>query len=476
MFTLQASIGKLPFCFRVRSGIFIALFVKADSMDKRAFLKTSTAMIVGTLFSPLLSSQEKKPLTNWAGNLIYGTTNVFAPNSVEHVQEFVKQHNKLRALGSRHSFNTIADSNKNLVSTSALNKIVTLDKGANTVTVEAGIKYGELCQYLHQNGYALHNLASLPHISIAGACATATHGSGVANGNLATQVSAIEFVKADGDLVTLSRKNGELFNGAVVGLGALGIVTKITLDLLPTFNMQQVVYRNLPMKALENNFEAIMSSGYSVSLFTDWKNKNINEVWIKSRVEGNTLNSFAPDFYGAKLATKNMHPIEDQPAENCTEQMGVSEVWYERLPHFKMGFTPSAGKELQAEYFVPFEKGYEALMAVEKLHEKITPHIFISEIRAVAADNLWMSPCYKRRCVAIHTTWKQEDVVMSLLPLVEEQLAPFNPIPHWAKLFTLAPSSLQSKFEKLGDFKQLMHQHDPKGKFRNEFLDKNLFS
>jgi len=431
-------------------------------------------MIAGTLFSPLLSSQEKKPLTNWAGNLTYGTTNVFTPDSVTQIQEFVRRLAKLRALGSRHSFNSIADSNKSLVSTSGLNKILALDKTANTVTIEAGIKYGELCKYLHENGYALHNLASLPHISVAGACATATHGSGVMNGNLATQISSIEFVKADGEVVTLSRKNEE-FNGAVVGLGALGIVTKITLDLLPTFNMQQVVYRNLPMNVLENNFEAIMSSGYSVSLFTDWRNKNINEVWIKTRVRGNILNSPASEFYGAKLATQNLHPIEDQPAENCTEQMGVSGVWYERLPHFKMGFTPSAGKELQAEYFVPFEHGYEALMAVEKLHEKISPHVFISEIRSIAADDLWMSPCYKKKCVAIHTTWKQEEAVMNLLPLVEQQLAPFGPVPHWGKLSTLAPSSVQSKFEKLRDFKELTLQYDPKGKFRNEFLEKNLF-
>ncbi len=433
-------------------------------------------MLAGTFISPLLSySQDQKPLTNWAGNLTYGTTNVFTPDSVEQVQQLVRKHSKIHALGSRHSFNTIADSNKNLISTASLNRILSLDKTANTVTVEAGIKYGELCQYLHENGYALHNLASLPHISIGGACATATHGSGVNNGNLSTAVSAIEFINASGDIVKLSKKDGESFYGAVVGLGALGIVTKITLDLLPTFAMQQVVYRNLPMKELENNFEVIMSSGYSVSLFTDWKNKNVNEVWIKSRVDGTKLNSFAPEFYGAKLATKNLHPIEDQSAENCTEQMGISGPWYERMPHFKMGFKPSAGKELQAEYFVPFEHAYAAMMAVEKLHEKITPHIFISEIRTVAADNLWMSPCYNKKCVAIHTTWKQEwEAVINLLPLVEQQLAPFNPVPHWAKLFTLAPSVLQSRVNKLSDFRQLMHQYDPDGKFRNEFLERNV--
>ena len=218
----------------------------------------------------------------------------------------------------------------------------------------------------------------------------------------------------------------------------------------------------------------IVSSGYSVSLFTNWNNKNINEVWIKSKAEGDS--AIAPDFFGAKAATQNMHPVEDQSAENCTEQMGVPGLWYERMPHFKMGFKPSTGKELQAEYFVPIEHAYEAIMAMESLHEKTTPHMFISEIRTINADDFWMSPCYKQTCIALHTTWKQEtEEVMKLLPQVEEKLAPFNPRPHWAKLFTMPPAVLQSKYQKLNDFRQLAKQYDPNGKFQNEFLQNNLF-
>ena len=314
-------------------------------MDKRTFLKTSTALVAGSMLSRLVAcTPNQEPLKNWAGNLEYSTGNVHYPTTVEQVQEIVRRCSKLRGLGSRHSFNKIADSTENQISSKELNKIVSLDKLANKVTVEAGMKYGELCQHLHENGYALHNLASLPHISIAGSIATATHGSGVRNGNLATGVSAIEFVNAAGDLVSLSKKDGDSFYGAVVGLGAIGLVTKVTLELQPTFNMQQVVYRNLPMAELEKNFMAIMSSGYSVSLFTDWRNRNINEVWIKSRIEeGSAPVEAPPEFYGAKLATQNMHPVEDQSAENCTEQMGVPGPWYERMPHFKMGFTPSTG-------------------------------------------------------------------------------------------------------------------------------------
>jgi xylitol oxidase len=459
-------------------------------MDKRNFLKNASLLLGGAILIPFPGCQSptskqnaagagKEPLKNWAGNLEYSTEKVHYPKTLEEVQEVVKKCDKLKPLGSRHSFNKIADSNANQVSLKEMNKVVSLDKTAHTITVEGGARYGEFAAYLHENGYALPNLASLPHITVIGACATATHGSGVKNGNLSTAVSAIEFVNAAGEVVTISKqKDGAEFFGAVVGLGALGVVTKVTLDLLPTFDMKQVVYRNLPMQELKNHFDDIQSKGYSVSLFTNWQNKNINEVWIKSRVEkGNITSRDDLDLYGAKQATQNMHPVEDQSAENVTEQMGKPGPWYERMPHFKMGFTPSTGKELQSEYFVPIEHAYDAMMAIEKLHDKITPHLFISEIRTINADNFWMSPCYKKTSVAFHTTWKQDmDTVMSLLPLMEEQLAPFNPIPHWAKLFTMSPSVLQSRYEKLNDFKQLVGKHDPDGKFQNEFLSKNVFT
>ena len=446
-------------------------------MEKRTFIKTSTALAGGALLSGVVScnpSKKEEHLKNWAGNFEFSTSNVHYPKTLEEVQEIIRKCNKITALGSQHSFNKIADNTENLISLQEMNKVISIDRAANTVTVEAGMRYGELAPYLHQNGYALHNLASLPHITIAGSVATATHGSGVNNGNLSTAIAAIEFVNATGEIINLSKEDAA-FNGAVVGLGALGIVTKVTLSIEPTFNMKQYVYRNMPMQELEKNFDAIEKMGYSVSLFTDWKNKNINEVWIKTKVAADSI-AAPTELFGAKLATQNMHPLEGESAENCTEQMGVSGPWFERMPHFKMGFKPSAGKELQSEYFVAIDNAFEAMMAVEKLNEKISPHLFITEIRTIAADELWMSPCYKKNCVAIHFTWKQEvETVMNLLPLIEAQLAPFNPRPHWGKLFTMSPAILHSRIEKLADFKELVKQHDPNGKFRNAYLERNIY-
>jgi alditol oxidase len=460
-------------------------------MNKRTFIKLSSAMLAMPFVSPLLArmSQDKAKMStqttaaagdklkNWAGNLEYSTEALYPANSVEQAREYVKSQSRLKVLGTRHCFNNIADSKDDFLSLRSMDKVVALDPARRTVTVESGMSYGQLAPVLDAKGFALHNLASLPHISIAGACTTGTHGSGVKNGNLSTEVSALEFITAAGDLVTLSReKDGENFRGAVVGLGALGVITKVTLDIQPTFTMRQYVYENLPLSQMKDHFEEIEASAYSVSLFTDWQKQRLNEVWIKSRVgEGKAFDA-APEFFGAKLATRNLHPIAELSAENCTEQMGVPGPWYERLPHFRMGFTPSAGKELQSEYFVPHQHAVEAILAIEKLRDQVGPHLLISEIRAIAADDLWMSPCHKHDCVTIHFTWKQDwPAVSRLLPIIERELASFNARPHWGKLFTTSPAQLKSIYEKLPDFIGLCKQYDPQGKFRNEFLNRNIF-
>lgn len=447
-------------------------------MNKRTFIKLCAATVVSPLVSRLPVWAAGETLRNWAGNLDYSTDRLYAATSVEQVRDYVRKESKLKVLGTRHCFNNIADSKDGFLSLKPMDTVIALDPAKRTVTVGAGITYGQLCPYLDSKGFALHNLASLPHISVAGACSTATHGSGEKNGNLATAVSGLEMVTASGEVVNLSREGdrGE-FPGAVVGLGALGVITKITLDIQPAFQMRQYVYENLPLSELQDHFDAIESSAYSVSLFTDWQKKRVNEVWIKSRVEEGQAFHAAPEFFGAKLATRNLHPISELSAENCTEQMGVPGPWYERLPHFRMGFTPSAGKELQSEYFVPRQHAVEAILTVERLRDQVSPHLLITEIRAIAADELWLSPCYKQPCVTIHFTWKQDwPAVSKLMPVIEKELAPFHARPHWGKLFTTSPAELKDIHKKMPDFVELCRKYDPQGKFRNEYLNKNIFS
>ncbi len=401
---------------------------------------------------------------NWAGNYEFRASRVHVPQSVAEVQEIVRDASKLKATGTRHSFNGIADTAGEQISLENLTQL-SLDAKSGKVAAGAGVTYGQLSGYLYRNGFALHNLASLPHISVAGACATATHGSGSRNGNLSTAVCGMEMVTANGDIVQLA---GEQLQGAAVHLGALGVVTKLALDVQPAFEMRQVVYENLPFKQLEGHLEQIFASGYSVSLFTDWQNHRATQAWVKDRADA----EFPDEFFGAKRASRNLHPLPGFSAEHCTEQMGVPGPGCERLPHFRMNFTPSGGEELQSEYFVPRDKGYEAILAVEELRDQITPHLFITELRTIDADDLWMSPCYQRASLAIHFTWRPEwQAVRNLLPAIEAKLAMFDARPHWAKLFTMSPSYL---YPKLPGFKALLEQYDPSGKFRNEYLNTNL--
>ncbi|WP_435824180.1 D-arabinono-1,4-lactone oxidase [Microbispora bryophytorum] len=441
-------------------------------------------------------------MTNWAGNITFGAAAVERPSSVDEVRALVARSEKARVLGSGHSFNRIADSAGALISLDALPPEIEIDGGSSTVRVAASVRYGELGRRLHDKGYALPNLASLPHISVAGSCATGTHGSGDANGGLATSVRAIEMVTADGDLVTLSRDaDGDRFAGAVVALGALGAVVAMTLDVVPSFDVRQRVYEGLPAEVLDDRFDAVMSAAYSVSLFTDWRTSRINQVWVKERAgadpaEAAAMSGLAGDaaaggpegataagwrygaetgggFFGATPADGPRHPVPGMSAVHCTAQMGVPGPWFERLPHFRPDFTPSSGEELQSEYMVPRRHAAAAFHALGGIRDRIAPVLQISEIRTIAADDLWLSPSRGRDTVAFHFTWiKDTAAVTPVLTAIEECLAPFGARPHWGKVFTLPADVLRSRYERLDDFAALARHYDPRGVFANEFVER----
>lgn len=410
--------------------------------------------------------------TNWAGNVRYRAERVHTPTSVEQLQDLVAASSHIRPVGTGHSFNRIADTTGDLISVAGLQQTCILDRERSTVTVSAGMRYGDLATCLHEAGYALPALASLPHISVGGAIATGTHGAGNTIGSLATAVSALDMVTADGELVSIRRERGDLFCGAVVGLGALGVVTTVTLDVVPAFEVSQWVYDDLPGAALGDHLEEVFASAYSVSLFTDWRTPSFHQVWLKRRTDGADLPEPPAHWLGATLADGPRHPIAGMPVENCTEQLGKPGPWHARLPHFRMEFTPSSGHELQSEYLLPREHAVEAIAAIDSVRGRVGPLVQVSEIRTVAGDDLWLSTSYRRDTVSIHFTWVPDSAaVMAVLGAIEERLAPFGPRPHWGKLFTLAPEALESQYQRYADFAALMQRHDPTGKLRNELID-----
>jgi xylitol oxidase len=414
-------------------------------------------------------------LTNWAGNYTYRARKLHRPPTLERVQEIVASAERVRVLGSRHSFTDIGDSIE-LLTLADLPADVRIDHAARTVSFTAGLSYGELARPLAADRMALANLASLPHISVAGAVATATHGSGDRNGNLATAVAGLEMVASDGRLVRTARGDPD-FDGVVVSLGALGAVTRITLDVEPAHRVSQRVFEGLRWDALYDHFDAITANGYSVSVFTRW-GETVDQVWVKSRVADSDSEPVAlPEgrLFGAVPATVERNPIPGMDPVNCTPQLGVAGPWTERLPHFRLGFTPSAGEEIQSEYLVPRRHAIGAIEAVRALAGTIRPLLQVSEIRTIAADELWLSPQYRRDTVGIHFTWvRDQEAVERALVGIEAALAPFDARPHWGKLFLADENALAASYERLPDFIDLMRRTDPRGAFRNEWLEARL--
>jgi alditol oxidase len=413
-----------------------------------------------------------RPRTNWAGNITFGAPEFYRPATIGELQTTVARAAKVRVLGTGHSFNDMADSPGAQVSLAGLPPEAEVDSAASLVRVAAGLSYAEVATRLDARGFALRNLASLPHISVAGACATATHGSGAANQSLAAAIAAMEIVTADGDIAEISRED-DSFPGAVVHLGALGVVTRLTLEVVPTYQVSQRVYENLPLEVLDDHFAAVMSAAYSVSLFTDWLAPRLTQVWVKQRLDQPSTRLAEAPWFTATPAPAPRNPVPGAHPANCTEQLGVPGPWYARLPHFRPEFTPSAGDELQSEFLLPASRAVPALRALHLITQTVAPVLQICEVRLIAADDLWLSPCYQRDTVAFHFTWISDiSRVLSAVRAVEQQLAPFDARPHWGKVFTTIPE--RATYPRLPDFLSLMHHYDPTAKFRNPYIDRYL--
>jgi xylitol oxidase len=388
-------------------------------------------------------------MQNWSKNVDFNDRGYFQPESLIELQELVRSNQKIRARGTAHCFNEIANTSSYAINLAKMPRVIEVSASTNSVKVSSGITYGELAPALHSQGWALNNLASLPHISIAGSISTGTHGSGLKNQNLANQVLSLDFVTAEGELRHIDRTN-PAFNALVVGLG--------------------LIYPEIPLDVLQRNFDQIMGTAYSVSYFTDWSTAQVGNLWCKFR-DGEVI----PESVGGSAkADKKYHPIPSVDPVACTDQLGEPGDWHQRLSHFKLEFTPSVGEEIQTEFFVDRKDSAAAIEAVSKLGEEITSLLWITELRTIAADDLWLSGAYQRDTLAIHFTWKKELAIYPVIEKVEAALRSFNNRPHWGKVFTADGKYLSSVYPKMSEFKALIEALDPASKFENTFTRRIL--
>lgn len=391
------------------------------------------------------------------------------PTSLDGVRVAVRENNLVTALGTAHSFSPVALGRGVQVSTTDLPMDLEISPDRRSVTVGAGTAYARLGPALHAEGLALAAMASLPHISVGGAIATGTHGSGDRIGTLSSAVQALEIVLAGGEVRTVRRGHDDDFAGWVVAIGQLGVVTRVTLAVEPTYDIAQTVFTGLDLDVVEDDFDSVFSAATSVSVFTRWRPTPDGQLWLKRRVDREGAWAGSPDFGASESAVK-MHPLEELDPIHCTEQGGVPGSWHDRLPHFRAEFTPSSGDEIQAEYLLPRAHAVEAIRNLRHMHERITPLLHVTEIRTMCADDLWLSPAYGRDTVGIHFTWHKDSRIFDVLPAIEDMLLPLGARPHWGKVTTAPPAAIADAFPHMSDFASLVERTDPRGVFRSPYM------
>ena len=410
-------------------------------------------------------------LTNWAGNITFRPAELRHPTTVDEVRTAITTASTVRVLGTGHSFSPIADTSGTLISLARMPEVIEVDSARRLVRVSAATRWGDLARVVAKHNLGLHTMGSLPHISVAGSVATGTHGSGSRAGCLATAVRALTLVSADGSDMRIDVGDAH-FEGSVVALGALGVVTELELELTDYYEVEQTVWLDIPLRTAIDQIDTILDSARSVSLFTTWATDMVEQVWVKRDVAEPDV-SLA--WCGGRPAETPCHPLPGIAAVACTTQLGQPGPWNERVPHFRADLTPSSGHELQTEFMVARTHARAALDALTSIASIIAPVVQISEIRSVASDSLWMSPFEGRESVCLHFTWVPSMTnVLPALAAVERVLEPYAARPHWGKVFTMTPATLRDLYPRLNDFTALRDHFDPRRVMSNAMLDAYL--
>lgn len=418
--------------------------------------------------------------TNWAGNYRYGAAEFAEPRSTDELRELLARPTaqQVRVAATGHTFNDLPDTAGTLVSLRSLPRVCEVDSAAATVRIDGGASYGEIAPAIQAAGFALPNFASLPHISVAGAIATGTHGSGVGNKMLADAVVGFEMLTADGELREVRRDDPD-FAALATHLGGFGVITALTLALVPTFDVATTVYLGLPWERVTGEFAQVAAGGYSVSVLPQWTQDGSppeSMAFVKRRFPSGAdgvggVGHTDPDYFGGRPADRMMHLTPGVDPSACTPQLGEIGPWHQRLAHFRLEATPSSGDELQTEYLLPIDNAAAALEVLRAVGGRLPALATTTEVRTVAADDFWLSPAYQTDSVALHFTWKPDlPGVQGLLPELEAGLAPLGARPHWGKLFATTADRLAGLYPRFADASEALRRWDPAGRFSNDFL------
>lgn len=488
---------------------------RADNRGAKFALKDSKFYMNGMDISRGCRGYEETLHRNWCGNVRFGGTPL-VPESVEQLQEAVRLATPpIRVVGRGHSFSPLAECvGGSLLCLARLNRVLdfrapTSMGSMGSITVEGGTTYSEIARFLGRQG-ALRNLPSCPQFTVAGAIATATHGSGVTHQNLAADVTMLEFVAGDGSLICY--EDGEtatLLEGLRVHLGCLGVVSRLTLVVCPFYEVETFCYIDVPLAPMIENLPALWTTCDSLSVWTSGfgRGPGAGTCWMVFR-------HFCPHWKPSAAVPEHTPPQElllhggsflqgpvnrycTDPHEPVTITPTGKRAWHDALTQtlHEGQETSMTTTDIQAEFFVALQHAQAAIRAVwgtarewsfsspwGATGEPMKGLVDAMEFRQVKGDGAWLSPQHIDS-LGIHISFNSDPgrraEVEACLHLLEAALEPFDARAHWGKLapLTTAPARLEELYDdRLRCFRALCGVHDPSGKFRNVWVRRALFT
>lgn len=430
-----------------------------------------------------MRKKENSLFKNWAGNVSNIVKCYVQPETEAELIEIIKSSDSIKVVGTAHSWSPIHQSQHTILNLDLYNKILLTDKIQHIIKVQAGIKIWQLNEYLDKQGLALKNLGSIDQQSIAGAISTGTHGTGIAFQVLASQIIEFSLIKADGEKINIHKeKNKELFNATIINLGALGIISEITLQVCPSFNLHEYtttlpfdeVIENLDKHLEENNHFKLwwLPPTDDIVVFRFNKTeKAINDTKIRQFLQDKILSVYIYRFFVwiAKLIppfAKFLNKLLTLNMKGPIDRIQKS---------YKVHIVPEPPLHRETEWTFELSKAKEILKAYKKFITENKYNLnFIQEIRFTKADDFWLSACYKRDSIWLGLYAYEHENWDKALQEYEDFAKKYDGRPHWGKEFSRDKNYIKQQYAKYDDFKEIKQAFDPSGKFSNAYL-KDIF-
>lgn len=449
---------------------------------RRTFLQQlmGAAAVMAMPSHLLAAGQTALPWRNWSGSQVCYPKTRSAPADLAQLQNLLKDSTgTIRPVGSGHSFMPLVPTDDTIVSLSRLTGLISVDQKQQQARVWAGTRLGDIGQPLADNGQALLNMPDIDEQSLAGAIATATHGTGAQLACMSNYVEALQLVLANGEVMECSRtQNQAVFNAAQVNIGALGIISQVTLQNQARYKLKRETSW-LPIEEILQNAESLADNNRNFEFyfipftgmgFIDVQNITDEPVTVVEKLD---QNDGAEDLKTARdilsWSPKLRELVLGTYMKTLPKEVNVANSWQNYASERNVRFN-------EMEYHLPRENMVKAFNEIRNIVETQFPEVFFPfEVRFIKSDDIWLSPFNGRETcsIAVHR-YHQEDY-KDMFAAIEPVMQKYNGRPHWGKLNTMNSAQFSEHYAHWQDFKDIRQQLDPNGQFLNLYLS-SLFN